>query len=233
MPPLWRTAGSCLQNLTTFLGGWPRVGVFPTLGLLAEHCLSTKRCRDCHGIRKKHVVFWTHGSGSCTTTASRTPTFGHLHLLSQRPYLTSDQVCSVVLRALENTRARYGMRVYGFMLMPEHIHLLLSEPERGTLARALQSLKSASARMTRRVRAQILRARTPFWQTRYYDRYMRDFDEFSEKLRYIHRNPVKRGLCASPEHWLWSSFRHYWNGVDIGVEIESEGTARARQCQIR
>jgi putative transposase len=70
--------------------------------------------------------------------------------------------------------------------------------------------------------------RDPFWQARYYDRYMRDYDEFSEKLRYIHRNPVKRGLCSSPEQWQWSSFRHYWNGADVGVEIESNWTARVR-----
>jgi putative transposase len=115
--------------------------------------------------------------------------------------------------------------------MPEHIHLLLSEPERGTLARALQSLKSASARMARGARASGMGPLPPFWQTRYYDRYMRDYDEFSEKLRYIHRNPVKRGLCSSPDQWLWSSFRHYWNGADVGVEIESEWTASARQLQ--
>ena len=54
----------------------------------------------------------------------------------------------------------------------------------------------------------------------------------SEKLRYIHRNPVKRGLCASPEQWPWSSFRHYWNGAAVGVEIESEWTVRARQVQM-
>jgi putative transposase len=117
--------------------------------------------------------------------------------------------------------------------MPEHVHLLLSEPERGTLARALQSLKSASARMVRCARQESLEKRTPFWQTRYYDRYMRDFEEFSEKLRYIHRNPVKRGLCSSPEHWCWSSFRHYWNGADVGVEIESEWTTRARPFRVR
>jgi putative transposase len=113
--------------------------------------------------------------------------------------------------------------------MPEHVHLLLSEPEHGTLARALQSLKSASARMVRGTGAKRMGASTPFWQTRYYDRYMRDYEEFAEKLRYIHRNPVKRGLCSSPDQWLWSSFRHYWNGTDVRVEIESEWTARAGQ----
>jgi len=76
------------------------------------------------------------------------------------------------------------------------------------------------------------RSRPAFWQPRYYDRYIRNSDEFLEKLRYIHRNPVKRGLCASPEQWPWSSFRHYWNGADLGVEIESEWTVRARQVRM-
>jgi putative transposase len=143
-------------------------------------------------------------------------------------HLTRDEACSAVLRGLENTRRRYGFHVYGFVLMPEHVHLLVSEPERGTLARALQSLKSASARTARCRPTENVGARAPFWQTRYYDRYMRDFDEFSEKLRYIHRNPVKRGLCAAPGEWRWSSFRHYCSGANVGVEIESDWTARAR-----
>jgi putative transposase len=149
-------------------------------------------------------------------------------------HLANSQSCSVVLRALENTRRRYGFRVFGFVLMPEHVHLLLSEPDRrGTLARALQSLKSASARMARGAPIGEVGGRAPFWQIRYYDRYMRDSVEFSATLRYIHRNPVKRGLCSSPEQWPWSSFRHYWNGADVGVEIESEWTARARHLQVR
>ena len=163
---------------------------------------------------------------------------GHSHFITftcyrRKELLTNSQACSAVLRALENTRKRYELRVFGFVLMPEHVHLLLSEPERGTLARALQSLKCASARMARGARDEKVGTLTPFWQVRYYDRYTRDYDEFSEKLRYIHRNPVKRGLCSSPDEWPWSSFLHYWNGTDVGVEIESEWTVRARQLQVR
>jgi REP element-mobilizing transposase RayT len=77
---------------------------------------------------------------------------GHLHFVTFTCYRRSNflceaTACAVVLRCLENARLRYGMRIYGYVLMPEHIHLLVSEPERGTLARALQSLKSASARV--------------------------------------------------------------------------------------
>ena len=47
---------------------------------------------------------------------------------------------------------------------------------------------------------------------------------FVEKLRYIHRNPVKQGLCDRAEDWQWSSFRHYATGAEGSVEIESEWT---------
>jgi len=47
-------------------------------------------------------------------------------------------------------------------------------------------------------------------------------------MRYIHRNPVKRGLVASPGDYLWSSFNHYATGLRGVVEIESEWTASQR-----
>jgi hypothetical protein len=68
-----------------------------------------------------------------------------------------------------------------------------------------------------------------FWQKRYYDFNIRNYPQFVEKLRYIHRNPVKAGLCERPEDWEWSSFRHYAIGCEGRVEIESEWTARKRE----
>jgi len=53
-----------------------------------------------------------------------------------------------------------------------------------------------------------------FWQGRYYDFNVFRERKTVEKLRYIHRNPVKRKLVASPELWRWSSFRHYWLGEE-------------------
>jgi hypothetical protein len=60
--------------------------------------------------------------------------------------------------------------MYGYVVMPEHVHLLVNEPERGTLAQALQSLKQGVARRLG------LRAEEPFWQARYYD-----FNVWSER----------------------------------------------------
>ena len=107
--------------------------------------------------------------------------------------------------------------------MPEHVHLLVNEPEIGTLAQAMQSLKQGVARRL------ALRATDSFWQARYYDFNLWSERKFREKLRYIHRNPVKRGLVKRPEDWAWSSFRHYRSGEVGPVEIESQWTARKRE----
>ena len=124
--------------------------------------------------------------------------------------------------ALERVRSSFALRVFGYVIMPEHVHLLLSEPQRDTLAQAIKSLKQGISR-------RLIGDADHFWQKRYYDLNVRDHDQFVEKLRYIHRNPVRRGLCEAPEDWEWSSFRHYATGSEGRVEIESEWTARKRE----
>jgi putative transposase len=131
---------------------------------------------------------------------------------------------------LEDLRRRFAMRVYGYVVMPEHVHLLLGEPAHGTLADAIHYLKLSFAKRLRS-RKQTMET-CSFWQKRYYDRNVRDARESSIKLRYLHRNPVKRGLVREPGDWKWSSFRHYaLREVGI-VEIESEWTARDRELKV-
>jgi len=96
-------------------------------------------------------------------------------------------------------------------------------PPRGKLSTALQMLKQISAPRLGRPEG------APFWQPRYYDFNVWSEAKRVEKLRYIHRNPVKRGLVERPEDWVWSSFCHYATGTDGAVEIESQWTARRRE----
>jgi putative transposase len=135
-------------------------------------------------------------------------------------------------------RRRFELRVYGYVVMPEHVHLLLSEPDHGTLADAIHYLKlSFTKRLQSRVSAQRKGANPghpktgSFWQARYYDRNVRNAREFAVKLRYLHRNPVKRGLVEKPQVWKWSSFRHYALREVGVVVIESEWTARDRELK--
>ena len=99
-----------------------------------------------------------------------------------------------------------------------HVHLLLNEPPKILLAHFLKAVQQVTSRKLRA-------ARVKFWQERYYDSNVRGEAARSEVIRYIHRNPVARGLVKSPEDWPWSSFRHYATGVKGPVEIESHWTA--------
>ena len=153
---------------------------------------------------------------------------GEFHFLTfscyrRRPYLYTVAAMELFEDALERIRQRYLFVVSGYVVMPEHVHLLLNEPGRGLLSRAVQAFKlSVSMRSQQR----------PFWQAHYYDFNISTHEKFVEKLRYMHRNPVRRGLVAKPEDWLWSSFRHYLTGVRGTVEIESVWTARERGWQL-
>ena len=152
---------------------------------------------------------------------SREPHFITFSCYRRTPLLNSPHAKNTFATALERVRRSYGLRVFGYVVMPEHVHLLLSEPNRDTLAVAIKSLKQGVSR-------RLIGAAEHFWQKRYYDFNVRNYDQLVEKLQYIHRNPVKRGLCAAPEDWKWGSFRHYATGAEGRVQIESEWTARKR-----
>ena len=153
---------------------------------------------------------------------------GEFHFLTfscyrRRAYLSAPAAMDLFEDALERVRRRYLFAVAGYVAMPEHVHLLVNEPRRGLLSRAIQALKlSVSMRSRER----------PFWQAHYYDFNVSEREKFVEKLRYIHRNPVRRGLVARPQEWKRSSYRHYQTGVRGTVEIESEWTARERGWQL-
>ncbi len=111
--------------------------------------------------------------------------------------------------------------------MPEHVHLLVNEPRRDTLATAIQVLKQMTSRKLKKP------GEPQFWQRRYYDYVVPTEEKRVEKLRYMHRNPLKRGLSAELANWPWSSFRHYATGEIGVVEIESEWTAHRREQQTK
>jgi putative transposase len=140
----------------------------------------------------------------------------------RRPLFTANTSRQTFEAALERVRGSFDLCVYGYVVMPEHVHLLTGEPQRGSLADALKSLKQGVSR-------RLIGEAEHFWQKRYYDFNIRNQRQFAEKLRYIHRNPVKRGLCERPEDWEWSSFCHYATGMEGRVVIESEWTARKRE----
>jgi REP-associated tyrosine transposase len=153
---------------------------------------------------------------------------GQLHYITftcyhRKKYLGTASARDLFEHTLERVQHWYGFDIVGYVVMPEHIHLLVGEPERATLASVLKMLKQITSRKLRR-RA----AHGAFWQKRYYDFNVFSSRKRGEKLRYMHFNPgprradfgllgwepVKRGLVLKPEDWKWSSYRHYLTGAD-------------------
>jgi putative transposase len=103
------------------------------------------------------------------------------------------------LRVLEQVRQRYGFVVVGYVVMPEHIHLLICEPEKADPSRVVQAVKQGFARRVlkrlRRGKAAVQgelfgAAAEHVWQRRFYDFNVWSERKRVEKLRYMHRNPV-------------------------------------------
>ena len=155
----------------------------------------------------------------------------------RRPWLGTPARRTLFLKILEQTRVAYDFVVVGYVVMPEHFHLLISEPEKGDPSAVLQVLKQ---RFARRVLSEV-RRRTArggrllweetadhVWQSRFYDFNVWSERKHVEKLRYMHRNPVKRGLVLEPDQWAWSSFRSYAYGEAGMVVINAPGSARLK-----
>lgn len=110
---------------------------------------------------------------------------GQLHFVTFSCYrraalLNTPEARAAFEGSLERVRKWYGLIVTGYVVMPEHVHLLVSEPERASLAVALQMLKQTVAR-------KVGAGDGPFWQRRYYDLNVWSECKRIEKLRYMHR----------------------------------------------
>ena len=142
---------------------------------------------------------------------------GNLHFVTFSCYQRKGYLALAAARdlfevVLERTRSRYRFAVVGYVVMPEHVHLLLSEPEKELLSVGLQALKVTMSRRS---------LHRPFWLPRYYDFNVVTEDKLREKLNYIHWNPMKRGLVDRPEDWRWSSCHYYQTGEQGRVTIDA------------
>jgi putative transposase len=149
------------------------------------------------------------------------------------PLFASAPIREVFVDALAAAHATHRFRLYGWVLMPEHVHLLIRpDHDAADVATILRSIKQPVAQRTvqrwRELNARVLsrlavsQGRTRFWQAGGgFDRNVRDADEFRRELLYIHSNPVKRGLVFRPADWMWSSARWYL-GIPSRPEIDAD-----------
>jgi putative transposase len=155
----------------------------------------------------------------------------------RQPWLANPQRRDLFLAVFEQVRQRYCFVVVGYVVMPDPIHLLISEPEKGDPSRVMQAIKQGfSRRVLKAVRKRrVVTQQELFalgsehvWPRRFYDFNVWTARKRIEKLRYMHRNPVVRGLVQEPEQWPWSSYRSYAFEEEGVVRINQWGEAKVK-----
>jgi putative transposase len=155
------------------------------------------------------------------------------------PLFSNPRISQLFASRLEALRARDGLSVFAWVIMPEHVHLLCRPAPSVRLESTLRALKVSVARqvLTRwiQLRAPILgriidsNGKPRFWQRGgVFDRNVRTESELDREIRYIHRNPVERGLVRRPELWPWSSV-HWWIDPDSPTLVTCQYPSKPAQ----
>lgn len=163
---------------------------------------------------------------------------GHAHELTfscfrRLPLLRHDPIRRILIDVLEETRKKFDLQVWAYVLMPEHVHLLICPNQREykiqnartyfrrtSAIRALAWLRKNSSADLEKLFFQTC-GKYRFWQAGGgYDRNLWSPPAVWSSIEYIHMNPVKRGLCESPCDWLWSLARCYAETVPVAFRVD-------------
>jgi REP element-mobilizing transposase RayT len=144
---------------------------------------------------------------------------------------------------VENWRHFAGERydLIAWVVMPNHVHVLIRVYEGISLAKIVQSWKSYTGKRIRQMMDDPGRAgarRSPGVQTRavwmreYWDRYIRDERHFAAAVGYIHENPVKARLVKLPQDWRWSSAHEFAEEAEQALGDPSQAAPGAAEHQL-
>jgi len=155
----------------------------------------------------------------------------HAHLLTfscyhRLPLLSDPKRCVLLSEAVSRAVLRHGFGLVAFVYMPDHVHLIVFpvNPE-ARIAKLLFAIKRPFSQRVKRIfeeeaspllteltiRERPGRTTFRFWQEGGgYDRNITNVKTLRTTVEYLHNNPVRRGLCKSPDQWKWSSWRYYF-----------------------
>jgi len=151
----------------------------------------------------------------------------------QIPILTNDPFRQIVVDSIDDLRRQEGFRLLAYVIMPEHIHLVLIPGENTEIGPLVGEIKRISALRIHEIlldknshllnKFVVQRDRhSPFalWQRRCHDHNCRTDDAVWSRVEYCHFNPVTRGLVRNPEDWVWSSYRWYQGKRNVPLKID-------------
>ena len=125
------------------------------------------------------------------------------------------KLCRILLITIEYHKTVFDYKVYGYCLMPDHIHLLLQPEGQFNLSFIMRMIKGSFARKVNRLSNQC----GSIWQRRFYDEAVRSKEQLYHQLEYMHQNPVAAKLVSSAEEYPFSSFSQYYGSPNLQGDI--------------
>ena len=170
------------------------------------------------------------------------PQEGTLHFVTTTiidwiPLFLSWHTCDIIIDALRYCRREKGLRIHAYVIMSNHLHLILSTVGARSLSDVMRDFKRYTSRKITEqleqegagVRLDLLRHRATrgkgnvdykVWADGYHPVVVSSLDFSRQKLNYIHDNPVRKGLVRRQEEWRYSSAGDYITGVAGDLEID-------------
>jgi putative transposase len=127
----------------------------------------------------------------------------------------SEKEREIILETLDDQRSKASFFLFAFVVMPDHMHLLLSPNSQGLISGITQFKSNAAKRILG-----LRKSRGPLWQPRYFDNIVRRVRDFWKKLEYIHENPVNAELVTRAEDWRWSSINAYSRNISSPIAVD-------------
>jgi putative transposase len=142
---------------------------------------------------------------------------------------TSEKVIDLFDNAIQYTYNRMPFVLVARVILPNHVHLIMTMPEDSSdFSTRIRLIKShftrffCEAHVISRTVSRIRKGERDVWQRRFWEHLIRDDNDMTRHVEYIHFNPVKHGYVKSPIDWQYSSFRQYVLGglypADWGVD---------------
>ncbi len=153
------------------------------------------------------------------------------------PLLSKDRSREWMIDAIQRAQEKKMFDLWAYVIMPEHVHLVLFPINDSKISSILKTIKQSVSRcaivwMKKHAPDYLstLEVTKPngeiayhFWQRGGgYDRNLRSVRDIHEKVRYVHDNPVQRGLCEQPVDWYWSSAKSWVEGTNKPLELQRD-----------
>ena len=151
------------------------------------------------------------------------------------PILINEPLFQIILDSLKYCQNHKGLRIHGYVIMPNHVHVIISHDAFDEIPNVIRDFKrhtskeikdflSHRGRFSRLFWVKVLhdedRGSARIWQRGYHPVAIKSEAFFNQKLDYIHANPVRKGFVERPECWKYSSARNYLLGDDSLIAMD-------------